>query len=136
MQLLEQIAGALLMLLILVDVFLTVLYARADAGIIGPRVSRFAWLIFKHLSKPFGKRRERIVSFCGPAILVLYVLVLALSLAVGAGLIIHPKLGTSVRATSETTRTDLITAIYAGGSSIAVVGRSEEHTSELQSQFH
>lgn len=125
MQLFEQIAGGLLMLLILVDVFLTVLYARADAGIISPKVSRITWLVFKHLSKPFTKHRERILSFCGPAILVMYVLVWALSLAVGAGLIIHPKLGTSVRATSEASRSDLITAIYAGGSSIAVVGVSD-----------
>ena len=125
MQLFEQIVGALLMLLILLDVFLTVLYARADAGIISPRVSRFVWLAFKKLSKPFTKERERILSFCGPTILVTYVLVWAFSLAVGAGLIIHPKLGTSVRATSEATRSDLITAIYAGGSSIAVVGVSD-----------
>lgn len=46
MRLFEQIAGGLLMLLILVDVFLTVLYARADAGIISPKVSRIAWLVF------------------------------------------------------------------------------------------
>jgi hypothetical protein len=125
MQLFEQVVGALLMLLILLDVFLTVLYARADAGIISPRVSRFVWLAFKKLCKPFTKQRERILSFCGPTILVMYVLVWAFLLAVGAGLVIHPKLGTSVRATSEASRSDLITAIYAGGSSIAVVGVSD-----------
>ena len=68
MQLFEQIAGGFLMLLVLLDVFLTVLYARADAGIISPKVSRLAWLVFKHLSKPFTKPRERILSFCGPTI--------------------------------------------------------------------
>ena len=124
LQLVEQIAGALLMLLVLADVFLTVLYARADAGIISPRVSRFVWLAFKHLSKPFTNCRGRILSFCGPTILVMYVLVWTFSLAVGAGLVIHPKLGTSVRAVSEDTRTDLITAVYAGSSSIAIVGVS------------
>ena len=124
MQLVEQIAGALLMLLVLADVFLTVLCARADAGLISPRVSRFVWLAFRELSKPFKSCRERILSFCGPTILVMYVLVWTLALALGAGLIIHPKLGTSVRATSEDSRSDLITAIYAGGSSISIVGTS------------
>ena len=36
----EQILGGLLLLLILLDVFLTVLYARASSGIFSPRVAR------------------------------------------------------------------------------------------------
>jgi hypothetical protein len=47
-----------------------------------------------------------------------------LTLAIGAALIIHPKLGTSVRANSGETRQDFITAMFAGGSSISIVGAS------------
>jgi hypothetical protein len=49
------------------------------------------------------------------------VLVWAFALALGAGPIIHPKLGTSVRAEGGETPTDFMTAVYAGGSSISVV---------------
>jgi hypothetical protein len=130
----EQIAGALLMLLILLDVFLTVLYARAGAGLLSPRIARFVWWLFKTVSKPFGRLRGSILSFCGPAILVTFVLVWSIGLALAAGLIIHPTLGTSVRSTSGDTSRDLLTAIYAGGSSISIVGTSNftPHTASFR----
>src|ERR1700752_3045046 len=120
----EQIAGALLMLLILLDVFLTVLYARAGTGILSPRVASLVWWFFKTISNPFVRFRGCILSFCGPAILVTFVVVWALGLTLAAGLIIHPKLGTSVRSISGDTPRDFMTAVYAGGTSISIVGAS------------
>jgi hypothetical protein len=133
----EQILGALLLLLVLLDVFLTVLYARANTGIISPHVARFVWWAFRAISKPFGSVRDSIFSFCGPAILVMLVFVWALGLTVGAGLIIHPELGRSVRATSGDTPGDFITAMYAGGTSISVVGASDftPHTAGFRLLF-
>lgn len=113
------------MLLILLDVFLTVLYARMDTGIISPRVGRFVWWVLTVASRPFGQRRGAMLAFCGPLILVMLLVVWSIGLAVSAGLIIHPVLGTSVRATvGETTPSDFITAMYAGGSSISIIGAS------------
>jgi len=40
----EQVAGALLMAVVLLDVFLTVLYARIGTGIISTRLARATWL--------------------------------------------------------------------------------------------
>lgn len=133
----EQIAGALLMLLILLDVFLTVLYARAGAGIFSPRVARLVWWFFKIISIPFARVRGSILSFCGPAILVMLVLVWAAGLTLAAGLIVHPELGTSVRATSGDTPSDFITAMYAGGSSVSIVGASDftPHTGTFRMIF-
>lgn len=130
----EQIVGALLMLLILLDVFLTVLYARADAGILSRRIARFVWWFFRTISKPFGHVRGSILSFCGPVILVSFVLVWSVGLALAAGLIIHPKLGTSVRSTSGDTSRDFLTAMYAGASSISIVGASNftPHTASFR----
>ena len=64
-------------------------------------------------------------SFCGPVILIVYVLLWALGLTLGAGLLIHPALGTAVRASSGETPADFMTALYAGGSSMAIVGASD-----------
>ncbi len=115
--------GVLIMLLILLDVFLTVLYARMNTGIISPRVGRAVWWVFSVVSRPFGKRRGAILAFCGPIILVMLVLVWAFGLAFAAGLIIHPALGSSVRATiGEPMPHDFISAVYAGGSSISIIG--------------
>jgi lipid-binding SYLF domain-containing protein len=47
----EQVAGALLMALILLDVFFTVLYARIGTGIISTRLARGTWLTVRALAK-------------------------------------------------------------------------------------
>lgn len=121
---LEPLLGALLMLLVLLDVFLTVLYARAGAGLISRVHARWTWRLFLAVSKPFGRARGLFLSLVGPAILVTLVLLWAFLLAVGAALIIHPNLGASVRASSGETPTDFMAALYAGGSSISLVGAS------------
>ena len=133
----EQIIGALLMLLILLDVFLTVLYARADAGILSPRVALGVWWLFRTISKLFERHRAAILSFCGPVILVMLILVWAAGLTLAAALIIHPELGTSVRATSGDTSRDFFTALYAGGSSVSIVGATDftPHTASFRMIF-
>jgi len=122
--LVEQGFGVLLMLVVLLDVFLTVLYARASTGIISRRLGYIVWGAFKMLASAFPRIRSSIFSFCGPAVLVSLLLTWALALALGAALIIHPKLGTSIRSTSGETPHDFATALFAGGSSISIVGAS------------
>src|SRR3954464_11319362 len=94
----EPIAGAALMLLALLDLFLTVLYARAGAGFISDRVARANWRLFHGLAKLFGKRRRPVVlSLAGSFIVVSLVAMWALILTLGAALIMHPYLGKDVK---------------------------------------
>jgi hypothetical protein len=58
-------------------------------------------------------------------ILVLVLLTWALLLTLAAALIIHPHLGTGIRTTSGSTPTDFVSALFAGGSSLALVGASD-----------
>lgn len=127
----EQVLGLLLTLIILFDIFLTVLYARIGTSIIGSGLARLVWKAFVKASEPLGAKRGTVLSFCGPVILVLLVGIWAVGLTLGAGLIVHPELGTSIRASNGETPTDFITAMYAGGSSMAIVGASDftPHTS-------
>ena len=122
---LEPALGAALIGLVLLDVFSTVLYARINSGILSFRIARVTWAVFHRMSKPFGQRRGFVLSFCGPIILVLVLFVWALILTLGTALIIHPKLGSSVIANTGSTPTDLIAAMYAGGSSVAIVGAGD-----------
>jgi hypothetical protein len=122
---LELVAGAAIVLLVIVDVFLTVLYARIGAGILSPQIARATWWLFSRLARWFRSKHDKILSFCGPSILVNLLVVWALLLTLGAGLIIHPALGTSVTVTTGTTPTDFISALYAGGSSMAIVRASD-----------
>ncbi|MCU1292233.1 MAG: hypothetical protein JWP08_1083 [Bryobacterales bacterium] len=54
----EQLVGATLMTLALLDVFLTVLYARAGTGIFARRVSHVLWWVFRHLSRLAGSSNK------------------------------------------------------------------------------
>ena len=123
---LEQALGACLVLVVLLDVFLTVLYARIGTGIISNRLARLTWRLLLGLAKLSGPRSSAtVLSFCGPVILVLLVLAWALGLTVGAALVMHPDLGTSIRAGNGDTPTDFVAALYAAGSSMSVVGASD-----------
>ena len=122
---LEQVSGALVMGLVLADVFLTVLYARIGTGLFADRVAHLVWAIFRRAGDLFAGRRGAVLSACGPVILIVYVLFWSMGLTLGAGLIIHPALGTAVRASGGETPADFVTALYAGGSSIAIVGASD-----------
>jgi hypothetical protein len=122
---LERASGVLVMGIVILDVFLTVLYARIGTGLIAERAARLTWMAFRRAAAAAGTHRGVVLSFCGPVILLLYVLLWAIGLTLGAGLIIHPSLGTGVQASSGPTPTDILTALYAGGSSMAIVGASD-----------
>src|SRR4051794_3326564 len=106
----------------MLDLFLTGLYARAGNGYMSDQVARATWLFFKHGSRLFGRQRPRLLSLGGPAILVMLITAWALILTLGAALIMHPSLGTAVKANSGPTETNFLVALYAGGSSLSLVG--------------
>ena len=72
---LEQMIGVAVVLFILVDVFLTVLYARIGAGVFSPHLARVIWWAFRGAARPFGLRAGKLLSFCGPIILVTVLIV-------------------------------------------------------------
>jgi hypothetical protein len=124
MTLFEQAVGIGIMVLFLTDIFVTVLYARADAGILAPRVGRIVWRVFRVVGSVLG-RPAQVLSFCGPAILVTVIAFWMIGLTLGAALIIHPELGHGVVSGSGTTGTDFLTAVEAGGASLAIVGAGD-----------
>lgn len=119
---LEQTCGFLVLAVVLMDVFLDVLYARLGTGILAPRISHTIWWVFLRVSPALGRHRRVAMSFCGPVIVGVLVATWALGLTLGTALIIHPVLGTVVRANSGATPTDFLTAMYVGGSSVSIVG--------------
>src|SRR4051812_2008955 len=109
----EPLAGALLMALVLLDVFFTILYARVGTEVISAYVARLIWLMFRRLLS--NDSRQRSLSFCGPLIVVALLLTWSILLALGAALIIHPQLGTTVTSSNQETPTDFVTALYVAG---------------------
>ncbi len=119
---LEQVAGLCLLTLILVDIFVTVLYARAGTGLIAPHVERLFWRVIRRMSTVTRRGREHILSIGGPLLVVAIVVMWFVGLALGAALVIQPALGSGVRATSGETPTTFTAALFAGGSSVSIVG--------------
>jgi len=125
MKTLEQLAGAVVLLVALADVFLTILYARMDSGLIATRFAHGLERVWVWSSRLFGRSRSRFVSFGGPLILLAVLGLWIGLLTLGSALVLHPALGEAVRPAHGVPRTDFLTALYVGGASISVVGSSE-----------
>lgn len=125
MGILEEILGFVLAFIVLLDIFLLILYARANKTIISTELSHLTWRTMVGVSKLFGRWRETFLTLSGPMILVLVIAVWLVLLTVAAALIIHPNLGTGVVSNQGETPTDFITAFYAAGSSLSFVGASD-----------
>src|SRR5690242_17630287 len=119
---LEQVAGLCLLTLILVDIFSTVLYARAGTGLIAPQVERLLWRVIKGISGISLRTREPVLSCGGPLLVVAVVAMWFVGLSLGAALVIHPALGSGVKAASGETPATFTAALFAGGSSVSIVG--------------
>jgi hypothetical protein len=118
----EQVAGLCLLTLILLDIFVTVLYARAGSGLIAPHVGRRLWRLIRRISTVSNRGREHILSFGGPLLVVAVVAMWFVGLSFGAALVIHPALGSGVRAPNGDTPASFVTALLAGGSSVSIAG--------------
>lgn len=118
--LIVQALGAALVLLALADVFLTVLHARADAGVISPWLNRAVWTLFREATRPF-RRREAARCYAGPVLLALTVVIWVALLLVGFALIYWPALGRGISAIGEAPR-DFATALYFSGACLTTLG--------------
>lgn len=123
---LEQVVGAGLFAAVLLDVFLTVLYARMGTSLLAGPLARLTWRVVRAASASLGWSRGVVLSFCGPAILVLLVTAWSAGLTLGAALFIHPTLGDGVRLSNDgQTPTAFRAAVYAAGNSLSVIGSGE-----------
>jgi len=122
---LEQLVGLLLIATALADVFLNVLYARAGISIYSRPLAHAVRCGFVVAGRSAPARtRARIMSFCGPAIVVALLFGWLAALVVGSALIIHPALGHAIRADRPGYGTDFITALNVAGGTISSVGPS------------
>jgi hypothetical protein len=88
------------------------------------------WRVIRRISTMSRRGRERILSFGGPLMVVAVVAVWFVGLSLGAALVIHPALGSGVRSSTGETPSSFIAAVFAGGSSVSIVGSGalEPHT--------
>jgi hypothetical protein len=125
MGVIEETIGFILGFVVLLDVFLLILYARANKTIISTELSHTAWRVMVGISKVFGRWRESFLTVAGPLILIMVLGSWTILLSIATALVIHPNLGTGIISNSGETPTDFITALYVGGSSLDFIGASD-----------
>src|SRR5947208_2233184 len=123
--LIEPLAGALLVLFIGLDVFLTVLYARIGSGLLSRYLAYGIWRLFRAVARCLGTSGQQVVSFAGPLMVVIVIITWFILLMTGMALIFHPALGTNITATSGPTSTEFATALYLAGDSMSTVGSAD-----------
>lgn len=120
---LEQLAGAALVAVTLADIFLNVLYARAGIAIVSRPLAHLVRGAFLGLARLTPKHRPRILSFCGPVIVVALIVVWVGSLVIGVAMIIQPGLADGgLRPLIPRAGTDFVTALSVAGGQMASVG--------------
>lgn len=117
-------AGTILVLLALADIFLTVLHPRSESSVLSIPVARGVWWLFLYTT-PRKKRRDRILSYGGPAIIVAIMGVWVLLLLLGFALIVWPALGTAIQVDDGKTPTDFFAAIYYVGFALTTLGTGD-----------
>lgn len=121
----SYIAGAAVILVTGLDLFLTILYARSGTGLIAPAVNRTAWCLFRRVALVFKNHKNRILSFCGPAIMLITLALWVFLFIVGFALMVWPQLGDQVKASNGPTPTDFLTAVYYSGYSFSTLGTGD-----------
>lgn len=117
-----QAVGGTIVLIALADVFLTVLHARGDAGLISPRISRHGWAALRGLAQLSHQHFDRLTGLAAPLILVVIVSVWVLLLAFGFALIYWPALGSGIIAPTSAVPRDFLTALYFSGVALTTLG--------------
>ncbi|MDB9526689.1 potassium channel family protein [Oscillatoria sp. CS-180] len=119
---LTQILGTVIIAITLVDVYLTVLYPRTGRSVISLGLSRNVWAVFRWVSRWPIKGSRRVLSYCGPSLLVVIVIVWVCAFTLGFALIIWPALGVGIQASQGETPTDFQTALYYSGYTLTTLG--------------
>jgi hypothetical protein len=123
---LVQAVGALMVCLVLADVFLTVLFPASGRGPLRKPLSRWTWRAFATVARRLGtQRRRRFLGYSGPTQVVLTVVVWIGLLALGWALVFLPELGHGVVAASGRTDTGLAAALYFSGFSLTTLGTGD-----------
>lgn len=121
-----RILGAVLILIVLQDIFFTVLFPASGQGVIRKPVSKGIWQIFRLFGKmTTGQRRRSLFAYCGPIVITVTLLVWFVLLVMGWAMIYKPALGIAIRDSAGETDTQWTTAIYYSGYAFTTLGTGD-----------
>jgi hypothetical protein len=125
MEWLGQIVGVGLVILALVDIYLTVLFPRLGSGVLSLPLSKAIWRLFRLTARAMPFKGDRLLSHAGPIVLIVIVVVWISLLTCGFALLIWYELGSTIQETQGLTPTNFATALYYSGYSLTTLGTGD-----------
>jgi hypothetical protein len=123
---LAPLLGAVLIGMVLVDVFLTVLMPASGHGPLRRPLSRVTWAVFLWVGRRLPRRRRRgLLTYSGPVLISGTIVVWVLLLLLGWALVYLPALGSGIVASKGDTTESLITALYVSGFTLTTLGTGD-----------
>ena len=122
-KLLFSSAGVGLLLLIVYDVYATVLHASARFGPLGESLNRSLWRLSRHVAFRFSRlRRHKILNAVGPLLLPLIIFVYIATLIAAFALIYYPRMPEQFVVSPGTQGDAWSLALYFSGITLTTVG--------------
>lgn len=121
-----SVAGALLVLVVLADVFFTVLFPASGRGPLRKPLSRLLWALLSSVARPLRRRQQRaLLAYSGPLQIAMTVTVWVGLLVIGWALLYWPVLGREIRASSGSGEPDFAGAVYFSGFNLTTLGTGD-----------
>lgn len=103
MNLLVQMIGWGLVILALIDIYLTVLRPRAGSGLLSVKISRAIWQLFRLVARILPIKKGQLLSHSGSIIVIAIIVAWVLLLLFGFALIAWSDLGSGIQASQGQT---------------------------------
>ena len=119
------VLGLSILLLVVYDVYATILHARGRSGPIGETLNRTIWRAARFLAFRFPRpRRHRLLNVVGPTLLPLLIIVFIALLIVGFALIYYPRMpeNFSVQPGVDAADSPWMSSLYFSGVTLTTVG--------------
>lgn len=118
-----QLGGGVVVVVVLADIFFTVLFPASGRGPLRRPLSAGFWMLMRLLARvaPRGHRRD-VLSYSGPLLILLTISAWGILLVVGWAMIYLPALGSGIRSTSGTPATGWWTAVYVSAYALSTLG--------------
>lgn len=125
MDLLVQMFGIGLVILALVDIYLTVLYPRLGSSFLSWSLNKSIWWLLRLIARAVPCKSAQLLSHSGSIMVIVIVVVWVALLVCGFALLIWSELNDAIRASQGQTPTNFATALYYSGYSFTTLGTGD-----------
>jgi Ion channel len=125
MKFLAYVVGVGIIILCLIDIYLTVLFPSLGTSILSLPLGQRLWRLFRWVADNIPLKKEKLLAHSGPTLMIITVVMWLSLLVCGFALIVWTQLGSAIQASEGKTPTDFITALYYSGFTLTTLGTGD-----------